>query len=473
MAGAQLFVKAAKIYPKLVQGKFRTLKYLAMIILLGIYYGAPWLRWDRGPHVPNQAILIDLVGQRGYFFGIEIWPQEVYLIVGIFFVSAVGLFFATALFGRIWCGYACPQTVWTDFFVWVERLFQGDRNARMRLDQGPWTFNKLWRKLATHIGWLIIGAATGGAWVLYFNDAPTVIDEIKHFDLNPTVLGWIIALTFSTYFMAGYARENICTYVCPYARFQSAMFDRDTLVIQYAQERGEPRGKHKKGESWEGRGHCVDCEACVVVCPMGIDIRDGLQYECISCGLCIDACNKIMKNLDLPKGLIHYDTENNQQVRASDISEHKPKPRRGKMHWLRPRTAAYALILAMAGGAMLTAIWFRPNVEVNIIHNRTPLFVKLSDGTVRNVYMIKVLNKSFNDKHYGLKIAGLPHAQVHILEAGDRPTDGLNVAANAVGEFRVLIETKATGVSRRNIAFSIIDSRTDEAANHESYFLEP
>ena len=206
----QLFEKAAKVYPRRVSGTFRTLKWAAMAALLGIYYGAPWLRYDRGPHVPDQAILIDLTGQRGYFFGIEIWPQEVYLLVGVLVLAAIGLFFATSLFGRAWCGYACPQTVWTDLFTLVEQVIQGDRNARKRLDDGPWTFQKIWKKAVTHAVWLVIGLITGGAWVFYFNDAPTLLENLIHFEVPVVTLAWIVSLTLSTYFLAGFARENIC-----------------------------------------------------------------------------------------------------------------------------------------------------------------------------------------------------------------------------------------------------------------------
>jgi len=468
----QLFAKAEKIYPRRVKGTFRTVKWAAMIVLLAIYYGAPWLRYDRGPHVPNQAILVDLVGQRGYFFGIEIWPQEVYLLVGILILAAIGLFFATSLLGRVWCGYACPQTVWTDLYMAVERITQGDRNARMKLDEGPWTFNKVWRKTATHALWLLIGLATGGAWVFYFNDAPALLDGIVHFDLAPGVIGWIVALTLSTYFMAGFARENVCKYMCPYARFQSAMFDRDTLVISYAGERGEPRGKHKAGASWEGRGHCIDCTQCVTVCPAGIDIRDGLQYNCISCGLCIDACDSVMDKMMLPRGLIRYDTENNQDARRAAIAEGRP-PAAGRMRWVRPRSIFYAAIMSLVGSLMLAAILLRSETEVNIIHNRSPQYVRLSDGDVRNNYQLKVLNKSHEDRVYAVRITGVPLRAQTLLSAGDTPVTALAVPANSVGEFRAELVGGASGAARTPIQFTLVDRSTGKVAHHDSYFVWP
>ena len=496
----KLFAKPARIYPKYVSGLFRSLKYVAMLVLLGIYYAAPFLRWDRGPHVPNQAILIDLVGQRGYFFGVEIWPQEVYLLVGVLILSAIGLFFATSLFGRVWCGYACPQTVWTDLFIAVERLFQGDRHARKKLTEGPITFNLIWRKFATHLCWLLIGLLTGGAWVLYFNDAPSLIDDIINFDVSQTVLVWIIALTVSTYIMAGYAREQVCNYMCPYARFQSAMFDKDTLVISYASERGEPRGKHKKGESWEGKGHCIDCDQCVQVCPAGIDIRDGLQYECISCGLCIDACDGVMQKVGLPKGLIHYDTENNQIARlqspiAPQLKDEVLKAKgfrgtlralKGRMKWFRPRSLAYFLILSAISGLMTMAIINRSETDLNIIHSRSPLYVKMSNGEIRNDYQIKILNKSHDDRAYGLKIDNLDVKSLTILGPGDEPISSMPVHANAVGEFRVQIKSKPSGQGRRDITFHLVTAENKSSlangsvstpsirkASHDSYFIEP
>ena len=241
----QYFQKEPKIYPKRVWGRYRIIKWVVMVMTLGIYYLTPFIRWDRGLNVPDQAVLIDMANRKAYFFFIEIWPKEVYYLTGILILAAVGLFFTTSLAGRVWCGYTCPQTVWTDLFVWVERIVQGDRNARKKLDDSRWTLEKIRKKVATHMLWVLISMFTGGAWVLYFNDAPTLLDQVLHFDVPWSVLSWIVALTFSTYLMAGFARQQLCKYMCPYARFQSAMFDRDTLIITYDEQRGEPRGKLK------------------------------------------------------------------------------------------------------------------------------------------------------------------------------------------------------------------------------------
>lgn len=448
MEEIQLFEKKKKIYPRRVWGKYRKLKWIAMAVLLGIYYLTPWLRWNRGPGVPDQAILIDMPARRAYFFFIEIWPQEVYFITGILILAAVGLFFVTSLFGRVWCGYACPQTVWTDLFVWVERIIQGDRNARQRLDQQKWNFEKIWKKLATHIIWLLIGLCTGGAWVFYFNDAPTLFDQITHFAVPFSTWVWILALTLSTYIMAGYAREQVCKYMCPYARFQSAMFDKDTLIIGYDAQRGEPRHKGSKKE--EGKGDCIDCGFCEIVCPQGIDIRNGLQMDCIACGLCIDACNNVMDKIGLPRGLIRYDTTHHM--------EHKTE----KFRILRPRTIYYSAILCLVGGLMIYGLVTRAELELHVLHDRNPLYVQLSDGSIRNSYTIKILNKTHQDKNFRLEVSGLKNAKVKTQP------EKIEVIADSVGEYRVFVSSnKASG--RQDINFSITDGT--ESTTTETVFI--
>ncbi|WP_417456477.1 cytochrome c oxidase accessory protein CcoG [Kordiimonas sp.] len=459
----QLFEKKERIFPKRVWGKFRKIKWLVMVITLGIYYLAPFLRWDRGPHAPDQAILIDMPARRAYFFFIEIWPQEVYYLTGILILAAVALFFATSLFGRVWCGYACPQTVWTDLFVWVERIVQGDRAKRMRLANAPWSFEKLWKMALTHSLWLVIGLLTGGAWVFYFNDAPTLLEHILNFDVPWSVGGWIIALTFSTYVMAGFAREQVCMYMCPYSRFQSAMFDRDTLIIGYDEKRGEPRGKHKKGESWDGRGDCVDCTACVQVCPMGIDIRDGLQMECIACGLCVDACDDIMDKVGRPRGLIRYDTTNNQIAREEGVKE--------RSHLLRARTVYYTAILALVGGIMLYGLTHRDPVELHVLHDRNPLFVTMSDGRIRNGYDVKILNKTHTDKKYSLSVDGLSGADIRVQGAGNLEASHLPVFADSVGHFRVFVTADKPTAIRSEIIVRVEEVEGETAAQYDGIFM--
>lgn len=443
----QYFAKQEKIYPKRVWGRYRKLKWAAMIITLGIYYLTPFIRWDRGPNAPDQAVLIDLANARAYWFWIEIWPQEVYILTGILILAAIALFFVTSLFGRVWCGYLCFQTVWTDLFVWVERIVQGDRNARKKLQEGPWTWDKVRKIAVTHFIWLVIAWCTAGSFVLYFTDAPTLVRSFFEFDVSTTVLGFIGGLTFSTYLMAGFAREQVCTYMCPYARFQSAMFDRDTLIIGYDEQRGEKRGKHKKGESWEGRGHCIDCTACVQVCPTGIDIRDGLQMECIACGLCVDACNNIMDKIDLPRGLIRYDTVNHMEAEVKGGKE--------QFKFWRPRTFYYGGILATVGLVMLAALITRAPLELHVLHDRAPLFVQLSSGEIRNGYVIKILNKTHEHRSYELTLDGLEKAQIEVKAAGDVSADNLYVPADSVGTYHVFVSADVEPDRPRDVTFTL------------------
>lgn len=456
-APIKYFAKREIIYPKRVSGRFRNLKWIAMIATLGIYYLVPFIRWDRGPGIPDQAVLIDLPNARAYWFFIEIWPQEVYILTGILILAAVALFFITSLFGRVWCGYFCPQTVWTDLFIWVERLVQGDRTTRKKLTEGPWTFEKIWKKTFTHILWLAIAWCTAGSFVLYFNDAPTLVKSFFTLSVSPTVLAFIAGLTFSTYLMAGFAREQVCVYMCPYARFQSAMFDRDTLIIGYDTARGEPRGHHKKGDSWEGHGHCIDCTACVQVCPVGIDIRKGLQMDCIACGLCVDACDEIMDKVGLPRGLIRYDSENG-------------LAKEEKAHLIRPRTIYYAIILFSVGMLMLYALVTRTTLELHVLHDRNPLFVRLSDGEIRNGYEIKILNKTYQERHFALTMQGIENAKLEVRGAGDISLNNLFVAPDSVAQYRVFVLAPPQKEENK-IKLIIRDLENENTAEYDSVFI--
>ena len=447
--GITYFASREKIHPKKVKGRYRRLKWLVMLATLSIYYLAPLLRWDRGPNAPDQAILIDLPARRAYWFFIEIWPQEVYYLTAILIFAAIALFFATSVLGRVWCGYLCPQTVWTDLFVTVEQWVQGDRAARLRLDKSPLSFEKIWKKALTHFLWLLIGLSTAGAFVFYFNDAPQLWADILALKISPTILGFVGALTFSTYVMAGYSREQVCTYMCPYARFQSAMFDKDTLIIGYDETRGEPRGKHKAGTSWENRGHCIDCTACVQVCPMGIDIRNGLQMECIACGLCVDACNDIMDKVDLPRGLIRYDTERRIESKLSAQAT--------KIRILRPRTYYYTAILCLVAGLVIYGQITRKPVDLHVMHSRNPLLVRLSNGDIRNSYDIKILNKAHADGNFTLAIENFPDAKIDINKAGHDSSAILHVPADSVGTFKIFVTAKPQSFSSEDIDFILVE----------------
>jgi len=461
----ELYKKREPIYPKLAHGKFRTVKWLVMAVTLGIYYLIPFLRWDRGPDAPDQAVLVDFAGRRFYFFFIEIWPQEVYYITGLLILAALALFLATALFGRVWCGYACPQTVWTDLFIWVERAFEGDRNARIKLDRSPWSFNKAWRKIGKHAVWLVIALATGGAWILYFHDAYDVIGNFFTGQAEPSSYLFAGMLTFTTYTLAGTMREQVCTYMCPWPRIQAAMTDRDALNVTYRVDRGEPRGPHKKGESWDGRGDCIDCKQCVAVCPMGIDIRDGAQLECIQCALCIDACDDIMKKVDRPTGLITYETDDN--------VDRFQKGEKAVYKFIRPRTLVYGVALAIVAAIMLGALLNRSELELNSQRDRNPNFVILSDGSVRNGYNLKVVNKANEPRTLTLSIEGDPQIVTRLLGAADDAPMQLSVDADRTQDFVIYLTLPASAIdsARETFNFRVTDTRTGETATTPSMIV--
>jgi len=434
-----LYAEREKVYSKRAFGTFRTVKWAVMAVTLGIYYLLPWLRWDRGPQLSDQAVLIDFPNRRFFFFFLEIWPQEFYFITGLLILAALALFLVTALAGRVWCGYTCPQTVWTDLMIAVERLWQGDRNARMRLDKAPWTFGKFWRKAGTHISWLAISIATGGAFVFYFRDAPTLMAEFIAFDAPSIAYIFVGIFAATTYLLGGIAREQVCIYMCPWPRIQGAMFDQYSLLVSYREWRGEPRGAHKKGESWDSRGDCIDGRQCVAVCPTGIDIRDGAQLECIQCALCIDACNSIMDKIDRPRGLIAYDTIDNLEAESEGKAT--------SLHLLRPRVLLYAALIALVSLIMLIALWNRSVLEVNVLRDRNPLFVKLSDGGVRNGYTIKILNKRHESREFRVGTEGLPGATMKIVGYENDTDPTISVPVNELRALRVFVTLSKQNLS--------------------------
>jgi cytochrome c oxidase accessory protein FixG len=460
------YVARVAIYPKLVHGQFRLLKWIGLIVMLAIYYGLPWLRWDRGAGVPDQAVLVDLVRERFYFFWIEIWPQEIYYVTGLLIVAALLLFLVTALFGRVWCGYACPQTVWTDLYIVVERLIEGDRNARIRLDRSPWTLDKFGRRTVKHLAWLLIAAATGGAWIFYFHDAPTLAANLAKGTADPTAYLFLGILTFTTYWLAGHMREQVCTFMCPWPRIQAALIDHDTLMVTYRRDRGEPRAPHKKGQPWEGRGHCIDCNQCVAACPMGIDIRDGDQLECINCALCIDACNDVMKRVNLPRGLIAYDTHENVGRRLRG-----DKPR---IALLRPRVVIYAATLLVVVGIMLFGLSTRATIDLNVLRDRNPTFVRLSDGSVRNAYTVKVMNRRNEPRRFQLSIDGPKGLRVKIvgLEQAPSPVE-IEVPGDRLRTLRVLVAVPSASLTKASVpvAFRVIDAASGESQATSTVFL--
>ncbi len=454
-----LYASRQKIYPRRVHGIFRRLKWLIMAVTLGIYYGAPWLRWDRGIGAPDQAILIDFPGRRFYFFFIEIWPDEVYYLTGLLILAAMALFLVTSIAGRVWCGYVCPQTVWVDLFLVVERALEGDRNARMRLDAGRWSLAKITRKVAKHAIWLAIAVATGGAWVFYFADAPTLAVQLVTLEAPASSYVFMALFTFTTYMLGAIAREQVCIYMCPWPRIQGALQDESTLAVSYHSLRGEARGPHKKGESWDDRGDCIDCNQCVVVCPMGIDIRDGQQMECISCALCIDACNAVMDKVERPRGLIGYDT-------VAGVAQGTARPR-----LIRPRTIVYALAILLVGGIMLYTLLNRATLDVAIQRDRNPLYVMLSDGSIRNGYTLKIMNKHPEVRRYRLSLEGVPGAVISIVgPTGAGAVPVLSAPRDRIGAYRLYVTWSGGGATTTPLRFALTDVDSGEVARYQSSF---
>jgi len=460
-----LYVSRVPVHPKKVSGTFRRLKWAALTVMLGLYYLLPWMRWDRGPNSPDQAVLADVANGRLYFFWIEIWPQEVYYITGLLIMAAVFLFLVTALFGRVWCGYACPQTVWTDLFILVERWIEGDRNARIKLDKSNWTIAKLAKRATKHAVWLVIAAATGGAWILYFHDAPSLAAEFFTGQAPVSAYAFAGILTFTTYSLAGLMREQVCTYMCPWPRIQAALIDVETLQVTYRTDRGEARGPHKKGQSWEGRGHCIDCRQCVAACPMGIDIRDGSQLECINCALCIDACDEVMVKVGLPKGLIAYDTDLNIARRQAG--------ERQRFTLIRARTVLYAVVLVLVGGGILAALAARSTIDLNVLRDRNPTYVRLSDGSIRNAYTVKILNRTNDEETYVITVEGLPSAEIKAVGVEQLGPDlAVTGAPDAVRDVRVLVTVPPAALTADSMPVTVrVKAASGAEAANDTVFL--
>ncbi len=461
-----LYASRIRVYPKSVRGIARRIKWAVLIACLAVYYLLPWLRWARGPGRPDQAILLSLETERFYFFNLELWPQQIYFLAGALILGAFALFLVTSVLGRVWCGYSCPQTVWTDLFMWVERVTEGDRNARMKRDNGPLTFDRLWRKSVKHALWLAVAFWTGGAWIMYYVDAPTVTYRFWHGTASLSVYGFTALFTATTYVLAGWAREQVCTYMCPWPRFQSAMLDEQSLIVTYEGWRGEPRG-HRRPNDERNFGDCVDCLACVHACPTGIDIRDGVQLECINCGLCIDACNEIMTRLHRPGWLITWDTLARQKARAAGRQE--------KLRLLRPRTMIYLAVLAAGMAVMVTALVERAHLVVTAEHDRLPIFVMLENGSIRNNYTLRIVNELPHPARFRVSIAGLPGAQLALADSPRKRGSELMIpiGMDELKSVPILVFAPPGITGRHVITFHIKNVGNDEEIVHQSYFAGP
>ncbi len=468
-----LYAKRREVYPQAVSGVFRSIKWTVLCVTLGIYYFLPFVRWYRGPNAPDQAVLIDFPARRFYFFFIEIWPQEFYYLTGLLVLAALTLFLMNALAGRVWCGYLCPQTVWTDLFYAVERMIEGDRRERMKKSREPWDLERIAEKVLKHSVWLMIAWWTGGAWVLYFSDAPTLVRDLATFQAPVVAYVWIGILTFTTYTLAGFMREQVCLYMCPWPRIQAALTDEHALNVMYRYDRGEPRMSVKKAEqarsSGEIVGDCVDCNQCVNVCPTGVDIRHGAQLGCIQCGLCIDACDNVMAKVGRPTGLIGYDTDANAKRR-----EERQEP---VYRIVRPRTVLYAALIVGIGALMLVSLLGRASLGVSALHDRNPLFVKLADGSLRNAYTVRLINKTLEERVYRLELVGLPQG-THIEAVGTTVSGERSVLAEVgpdrTRELRVLV-TVPKGITEPSVplSFRLTDIATGAQATVEDFFKGP
>jgi cytochrome c oxidase accessory protein FixG len=461
-----LYAAREPVFPRRVSGPFRTLKWWIMAVTLGIYYITPWIRWDRGPDLPDQAVLVDLANRRFFFFMIEIWPHEFYFVAGLLIMAGLGLFLFTSALGRVWCGYACPQTVWTDLFILVERWVEGDRNARVKLWNAKWDARKARLRLTKWTLWLLIALATGGAWVFYFTDAPTLLRDLVTFNAHPVAYTTIAILTGTTFLFGGVAREQVCIYMCPWPRIQAAMMDEDTITVAYRDWRGEPRGKHRKSEGAEALGDCIDCNACVNVCPMGIDIRDGQQLACITCALCIDACDDVMAKIGKPRGLIDYmalTDETRERAGQTPVSIWK--------HVFRPRTILYTALWSLVGIGLTAALFMRQEIDLTVAPVRNPTFVTLSDGSIRNTYEVRLRNMNLEERQFRLSLTS--DALLRIELEGQ---DGLSVTvpANEMVLQRVYVVapagSAAAEVHRTDFRFWVEDLTSTDRASKDTVF---
>jgi cytochrome c oxidase accessory protein FixG len=432
------------VFARSVKGAFRRFKSSVLITAYAVFFLLPWLPWQRGD-APDQAVLFDVPGRRFLIFDLTMYPQDVVWLALLLFIAAAILFFATALVGRAFCGYFCFQTLWTDFFIWIEAKIQGERPARVRLYRQPWNREKIVKVGATHLIWLLASFWTGMGFILYFGYAPELVAKFFTGEAAAVAYATVAVLTLTTYFAAGYMREQICTYVCPYGRFQSVMYDPETLAVHYDARRGEGRLGRASARSGlrtleerhaKGNGDCIDCKLCVQVCPTGIDIREGLQYKCISCGLCIDACNGIMDSMGFPRGLIRYDSEANLA---------QPEPARPRLHWKRLKVVGYGVSIVLMLAYLVFSISARSSFEGAVTQVRQPLFVVLSNGDIRNRYQIRVTNKLGVPETFSVAIKGLPESA---LDMGNLHEVSVKPGHSAILQASVILDPAAAQKTR-------------------------
>ena len=453
-----LYEVRKKIYPRAVHGTFARWRVACVILTQVVFYGLPWLSWNG-----RQAVLFDLGARKFHIFGLVFWPQDLIFLTGLLVISALSLFLFTAVAGRLWCGYACPQTVYTEMFMWIERKIEGDRTRRMQLDQSRWGTRKVALKASKHAVWLAIALWTGFTFVGYFTPIQTLVQEVVTGSLNAWQTFWILFYAGATYGNAGYLREQVCKYMCPYARFQSVMFDSDTLIVTYDPLRGEPRGprSRKVDHRAAGLGDCVDCTICVQVCPVGIDIRKGLQYECIGCAACIDGCDQVMDKMGYPRGLIRYSTENALLGKTSEKTTGFGKV---TARLLRPRVVIYATILLALTAAFAASLYVRVPLKLNVLRDRATLVRDAGGGRIENVYRLQIGNAAEQPRRFVISATGVPAAEVVL----DEPSP-VEIAAESTRMLPVRLRADAQGLSAgsHEVVFHVVASDDPQIAAHE------
>ena len=465
-AGAKTGAKAAAgqpVVPQAVKGPIRRIKWLVLLLTLSVYYITPFLRWDRGPNAPDQAVLLDFANGRLYFFFVEIWPQDLYLVTGLLVLASTILILTNALAGRLWCGFACPQTVWTDLFLLVERLIEGDRRQRMKNLSAPLDAGRVLKIVAKHSAWIAISFATGGTLIFYFTDAPELLRSFARGDVSANALGWIVVFAGTTYGLAGFAREQVCTFMCPWPRLQGAIWDPEAFTVNYRDYRGEQRMSAKKAAELRRQGQpagdCVDCNQCVAVCPIGIDIREGPNFACINCGLCVDACDGVMSKLGRPRGLIDYESWNNIE------RGRRAEPRVSRL--VRPKTVGLTAACLALTAVIVVSFMTKTSATLSVQHDRDPLAVRLADGSVRNAYTVKLLNKSSAAHAYTLSVSGVD-AKLAIV--GNEALVPIEVPAD--GSETVRVTLTAAAPSEADVVFTARDASGTTMLSAKDRFIE-
>jgi len=447
-----LYEKREKIYTRKIKGHFQRIRLFTGWPLLAAYFALPWLNWG-----DRQSVLFDAPNDQFHIFGLTLWPEDLILLAAVLIIAALALLAVTTWLGRVWCGYTCPQTVWTSIFMWAEQVTEGSRNARIKLDQAPWSVNKVMRKTGKHSIWLGVALLTALSFVGYFTPMRELVPNMLTFNMSGWETFWLLFFAGATYGNAGWLREQVCKYMCPYARFQAVMFDSDTLIVSYDSERGESRGARKKDvdHKAESMGDCIDCHMCVQVCPVGIDIRDGLQYECINCALCIDACNEIMDKMAYPRDLISYSTENKQQHKQ----EHRV---------LRPKLLSYSAVLLTMIGLFFFILFDRDLIEVDVTRDRGELYQQTPDGLIENVYTVNLLNMAQDSQRYQISLQGLKGAEL----AGRTELD---VASGYQAEVLLRVQIDPTLLDAVNVPVAFVISTADQTSQvvEKTRFIGP